>query len=181
MTNFGKLQLFDLGRQMKKRYGKKLFMRNNHTIISNFPRCMKSFKFFLLGILSESDEITMTSDDRSNFDRVNNQKNNVILQSIENLLGRIKMKMKEEGGENVSFSLDSFTKFKNEILGQSVLKKKRRIFRREKKKSMRPHLKCTEKDVVRICKEMNISEKSFSLEIPKKKEDFIFHPIKQME
>lgn len=185
LTNFGKLQLFDLGRQMKKKYGKQVFIKNNHTIISNFTRCMKSFKFFLLGILSDSNEIIITSHNTTEFDRVNNKKNNDILQSIDNLFEKIKNKLetdpKNHLNSGITFSLNNFTKFKNEILLNQKLKKKKLLFKKQKLKNERPHLKCNEKGVIKICKEINVSHKSFSLEIPKKKQDYIFHPVKQME
>lgn len=96
MTNTGRIQLFKLGYKLKEKYGKLAFTEKNHFIISNVNRCVKSFKFFLLGILSTEPSVTILSDFWSEEEVLENNKSQAILNHLNYILKQFEVKKKQE-------------------------------------------------------------------------------------
>lgn len=95
MTNSGRVQLFNLGRRLRSLYGRTAFIEKNHFIVSNVARCIKSFKFFLLGVLSDSDSVRILSNFEDAQEIVESPENQRILYHLDEIIGRFKLKKKE--------------------------------------------------------------------------------------
>jgi hypothetical protein len=138
-----------LGNKLKNIYGKLAFIEKNHFIISNVERCIKSFKFFLLGVLSNEPSINILSDFWSEEEILENNKNQAILNHLNVILQQFnnkKIKERKQGNNNPSVILH-----------------------------------CNEKEIIEHCKKIGLDTNSFSMELHKRKENEIFHPIKKLE
>ena len=88
MTNKGKTKLFNRGRDLKLKHNN--LIDDFKLIISNVERCIDSSKYFLLGILSNSKEITIKSKIGNKKDVLFDQKDQKIYNSIDNILKEYK-------------------------------------------------------------------------------------------
>ena len=95
------MQLFYLGKKLKKKYGKNAFCEKNHFIISNVTRCIKSFKFFLLGIISTEPTLQITSSYLDNKEQVKSQENQYILFHLTSITSILRERMTRDSEYNL--------------------------------------------------------------------------------
>ena len=122
-------------------------MEKNHFIISNVTRCIKSFKFFLLGVLSNRTNVKILSDFWEDEEQVESAENQKILKHLNAILRHFEEKKRKEVKKG----------------GPSVV------------------VHCGEEQIAEHCRSIGLDVDSFSIEVPKKKENNIFHPIKKFK
>jgi hypothetical protein len=93
-----------LGQKLKKIYGRTAFIEKNHFIISNVTRCIKSFKFFLLGILSNKTSVKILSNFLEEEEKVESLENQHILHHINAILQALYQKKVNNKKTNLNIS-----------------------------------------------------------------------------
>lgn len=78
--------MFHVGKSLQTKHGKNVFKQKTVFILSNVPRCLESFKYFLLGTLSNSKNVSIENDSSGQRDRVNCAHDLAVLRSVEAVL-----------------------------------------------------------------------------------------------